>query len=182
MASRTNDVEWAAGVLQLVGHPIRLRVLNLLRHAGELCVGDLCEVLRLPQSTASRHLGLLREGGLVAVRQVGLWVYYRRTEPADALHGALAGWSRVGLAGLPQAREDVRRLDQLRRRGGCCTPAVDPDLVSVPGLVPRSRRATRRRARVPSESHSVLEAASRQPPRRARRRPRGDGGLPLGRS
>jgi len=161
MTSRTYDVKWAAGVLQLVGHPIRLRLLNLLRHAGELCVGDLCEVLRLPQSTTSRHLALLREGGLVAVRQVGLWVYYRPTEPADALHGALAEWSKAGLAGLRQAQDDVHRLEQLRRRGGCCTPALDPDVVSVPGLVPRSRRATRRRARVPSELHGVPEARRR---------------------
>jgi ArsR family transcriptional regulator len=161
MTSRTNDVEWAAGVLQLVGHPIRLRLLNLLRHAGELCVGDLCEVLRLPQSTTSRHLALLREGGLVAVRQVGLWVYYRRTEPADALQGALAEWSKAGLAGLRQAQDDVRRLEQIRRRGGCCAPAVDPGVVSVPGLVPRSRRTIRRRARVPSGSYGVPEARRR---------------------
>jgi ArsR family transcriptional regulator len=158
MISRTNDVEWAAGVLQLVGHPIRLRLLNLLRHAGELCVGDLCEVLRLPQSTTSRHLALLREGGLVAVRQVGLWVYYRQTEPADALHGALAEWAKAGLPGLREAQDDVRRLEQNRRRGGCCAPAVAPGVVSVPGLVPRSRRTIRRRARVPSGPHGVPEA------------------------
>lgn len=145
MASRGDDVEWAAGVFQLLGHPIRLRVLGLLRHAGELCVGDLCEVLRLPQSTASRHLALLREGGLVVARQVGLWVYYGRPEPADPLHAALAEWLGSTLARLPQAREDERRLEQIRRGGGCCTPALDRDVVSVAGLVPRRRRSTRPR-------------------------------------
>jgi len=35
--------------------PIRLRTLHLLL-GGEMCVGDLVEVLQVPQPTASRHL------------------------------------------------------------------------------------------------------------------------------
>jgi ArsR family transcriptional regulator len=130
-----HDVERVAERLQLLGHPIRLRMLHLLGHAGELCVGDLCDILRLPQSTASRHLALLRAGGLVAVRQVGLWVYYRRA----AVRDPLAECAERSLSALPGARQDVRRLEQLRREGGCCSPVVDPGIIFVPALVPRRR-------------------------------------------
>jgi ArsR family transcriptional regulator len=36
--------------------PTRLRILHLLLRAGELCVGDLVAILKLPQPTISRHL------------------------------------------------------------------------------------------------------------------------------
>jgi ArsR family transcriptional regulator len=130
-----HDVERVAERLQLLGHPIRLRMQHLLGRAGELCVGDLCDVLRLPQSTASRHLALLRQGGLVAVRQLGLWVYYRRAAVPDPL----AECAERSLSALREAKQDLRRLEQLRREGGCCSPPVDPGIISGPALVPRRR-------------------------------------------
>ena len=42
----------------------RLRILHLLQ-GGEMCVGDLVEVLRVPQPKASRHLAYLKKAGLV---------------------------------------------------------------------------------------------------------------------
>ena len=35
------------------------------------------------QSTASRHLGILRAAGVVDCRREGTWVYYRVTEQED---------------------------------------------------------------------------------------------------
>ena len=55
--------------------PTRLRILHLLLD-GELCVGDLVKILKVPQPTASRHLAYLRRAGLVATRRNGLWNYY----------------------------------------------------------------------------------------------------------
>lgn len=54
----------------------RLRLLRLLeRH--ELGVIDLCDVLQLPQSTVSRHLKVLGEGGWVRSRRQGTTHLYR---------------------------------------------------------------------------------------------------------
>src|ERR1017187_1395736 len=53
----------------------RLRILHLLTR-GELCVCDIHDTLRLPQSKVSRHLAYLRESGLVRVRKAGLWKHY----------------------------------------------------------------------------------------------------------
>ena len=58
----------------------RLRVLNLLVE-GELCVCDIMQVLKVPQSKISRHLSYLRRAGLVDARKEGLWMYYRLAKP-----------------------------------------------------------------------------------------------------
>lgn len=58
----------------------RLRLLLLLLNNGELCVCDLIESLKIPQSTASRHLALLRNAGLVDGERRGTWMYYRVVE------------------------------------------------------------------------------------------------------
>lgn len=56
--------------------PTRLRIVALLLER-ELCVCDLMAVLRLPQSTVSRHMIRLKSAGLVLDRRTGKWVHYR---------------------------------------------------------------------------------------------------------
>ncbi len=70
-----------------LGDPVRLRLFQLLAGCDELCVCHLTEALDLPQSTVSRHLGVLRHAGLVQTRREGKWMYYRLT---DALANRLA--------------------------------------------------------------------------------------------
>ena len=48
----------------------RLRILHVLQ-GGELCVGDIVEVLQAPQPRISRHLAYLRKAKLVTVRKSG---------------------------------------------------------------------------------------------------------------
>ncbi|MEI6215029.1 MAG: metalloregulator ArsR/SmtB family transcription factor [Desulfuromonadales bacterium] len=57
--------------------PIRLRIILLLQAEGELCVCDLMAVLKLPQSTVSRHLAYLKRSCWVDIRRQGLWMYYK---------------------------------------------------------------------------------------------------------
>src|SRR5690554_1312417 len=44
---------------------------------GDISVGELVEKLGLSQPTVSKHLKVLRDAGLVAVREVGQHRYYR---------------------------------------------------------------------------------------------------------
>ena len=46
---------------------MRLRLFSLLSRSGEACVCDLTEALDLPQSTISRHPGVLRHAGLISM-------------------------------------------------------------------------------------------------------------------
>lgn len=51
-----------------------------LLEGGELCVCEIMEVLDLVQSTASKHLNILKMAGLVESRKNGTWSYYRLSE------------------------------------------------------------------------------------------------------
>jgi len=66
-----------AAIFKALGEPVRLRLFSLLASSGEVCVCHLTDALELPQSTISRHLGVLRHAGLVATRRDGKWMYYK---------------------------------------------------------------------------------------------------------
>jgi len=65
-----------AAFLKVLAHPLRLKILELLSHE-EHTVGQFAELLRVDQPVVSRHMGVLRQGGLVAARQAGSSIWYR---------------------------------------------------------------------------------------------------------
>ncbi|MGA2006091.1 MAG: metalloregulator ArsR/SmtB family transcription factor [Solirubrobacteraceae bacterium] len=65
-----------ADLFRVLGHPARVRVLQLLRDA-ELSVGAIQHALDLDSSGVSQHLTALRKQGLVVGRREGTSVYYR---------------------------------------------------------------------------------------------------------
>ena len=94
----------------------RLRMLLLLLNNGELCVCDLMESLEIPQSTASRHLALLRNAGLVDGERHGTWMYYRLVENQTLGSTLLAG-VKQHCSGLETAIKDQQRcLEFLRSK------------------------------------------------------------------
>lgn len=72
-------LERAAETLKAVAHPVRLRIVDLLGHTGEMCVGDLVAALDAKAAITSQQLGLLKDRGIVACRRDGNRVYYRLT-------------------------------------------------------------------------------------------------------
>ena len=73
--------ELKATLFRVLGHPARVRILELLRE-GERSVGTLQTELELDSSGTSQHLGALRRIGLVASRRDGNNVYYRVDDEA----------------------------------------------------------------------------------------------------
>lgn len=69
-----------AEFFRVLGHPARVRILELLRD-GERAVGDLQAELGLDSSGTSQHLGALRKQGLLDTRREGTSVYYRVRDP-----------------------------------------------------------------------------------------------------
>jgi ArsR family transcriptional regulator len=87
----------------------RSRLLLLLdRH--ELAVGELCSVLQLPQSTVSRHLKVLGDGGWVVGRADGSSRRYTMAPDLEPEARRLWQVVRVQLAGGAAAAQDAERL------------------------------------------------------------------------
>jgi DNA-binding transcriptional ArsR family regulator len=73
--------EVKANLFRVLGHPARVRILELLRD-GELSVGTLQAELGLDSGGTSQHLAALRRIGLVQARREGTSVFYRVADEA----------------------------------------------------------------------------------------------------
>ncbi len=69
-----------AEFFRILGHPVRVRILELLRD-GERTVGDLQNELQMDSSGTSQHLGVLRRHGILDGRREGTSVYYAVRDP-----------------------------------------------------------------------------------------------------
>lgn len=69
-----------AEFFRILGHPVRVRILELLRE-GERTVSDLQVELQMDSSGTSQHLGVLRKQGMVEGRREGTSVHYSVRDP-----------------------------------------------------------------------------------------------------
>jgi SAM-dependent methyltransferase len=103
---------------RLLGDEVRLRILRVLA-AERLNVTELTGVLGIAQSGVSRHLGLLREAGLVEERREGGFTWYR-VPPVEAGNGQGTLWALLDAefqasASDPAVRADRARLQEVLR-------------------------------------------------------------------
>lgn len=71
--------EVKAWLFRVLGHPARVRIIELLRD-GERSVGALQTELGLESGATSQHLAALRRVGLVESRREGTSVFYRAAD------------------------------------------------------------------------------------------------------
>jgi ArsR family transcriptional regulator len=95
-------------LFQVLGNRTRLRVLRALQDR-ELGVGELAEALRMPQSSASKHLALLRDAGLVRVRREATSTYYAALDGPELLRPLLA----ASLAAIEEADADQLAVERV---------------------------------------------------------------------
>lgn len=63
-------------VLKALAHPSRLLITEALM-TGELCVGEITDLVGDDVSTVSKHLSILRAAGILSSKKRGLNVHYR---------------------------------------------------------------------------------------------------------
>lgn len=82
-------MEDAAKLFQTLADTSRLRLLKCLQ-VQPACVCELMQATGMSQSRVSRHLGVLRDAGLVKDTRDAQWVIYSLVEsPTDGLTGKL---------------------------------------------------------------------------------------------
>ena len=66
--------------LSAAGNATRLRMLYVLWHTSELCVGDLAKLFQITHPAVSNHLKKLRQASLVESRREAQRIYYSISE------------------------------------------------------------------------------------------------------
>jgi ArsR family transcriptional regulator len=108
----------SSAIFKLLADPVRFRLLRALAQE-RFNVTELTGILGLAQSGVSRHLGLLREEGLVVEQREAGFVYYRLPDEAHGTHRSPL-WDlldRQFASALDDraAREDEARLQEVLR-------------------------------------------------------------------
>jgi ArsR family transcriptional regulator, arsenate/arsenite/antimonite-responsive transcriptional repressor len=106
-------------VMKALAEPNRVRIVKLLQRRM-LCVCEIKAALGLAQSTASKHLKILEDAGLITYFKDGSWVNYRLAD------GARTPYVANLLANLRHWLEDdadvaalVARLPEIKRENIC---------------------------------------------------------------
>jgi DNA-binding transcriptional ArsR family regulator len=131
-------VKHASALYKILGDEARLRLLRVLS-SERLNVTELTGVLGLAQSGVSRHLGLLKDAGLVAEERDGGFSYYRAAEPpaSGAALAAILQAQFESSASDPAVRADEARLQEvLRLRKENFDAHAGPDTRDARQLVP----------------------------------------------
>ena len=123
-------------VFKALADATRLRILRLLI-AGEVCVCDIHETLKIPQAKASRHLAYLRRVGLVTTRREGLWVHYSLAKPADPIVATIQDAATHLLGHVESLKKDA---DRFEKRTGCCVPAAGATGLACCAAIPHAHR------------------------------------------
>jgi DNA-binding transcriptional ArsR family regulator len=74
-------LEFAAGMFKMLGHPLRLQLVEMLDLHGEKTVNELAELCGQPQPTVSLYLNRLKTLGLLGCRRKGNQSYYSLAHP-----------------------------------------------------------------------------------------------------
>jgi DNA-binding transcriptional ArsR family regulator len=66
----------AASMLKVLGHPIRISIVQLLERTPELTVSEIFKALKIEQAIASHHLNTLKNKGILNSQRSGKNTYY----------------------------------------------------------------------------------------------------------
>jgi len=96
----------------IIAEPNRRTILSLLA-ASERSVGEIERRLRMPQTSVSKHLRVLREAGLVEARvEAQRRVYRLRPEPLKEVDAWLAPFRRYWTAHVDKLERHLDRMAQ----------------------------------------------------------------------
>ena len=108
-------------VFKALSDGTRLRILNILLER-ECCVCEVMQVLGISQPSASRHLSILHDAGLLKAKKQGIWMNYA-VDPVDmpAYAQEIIKVVRLAMAEMPEAGIDRKKLQKTVKQNAACT-------------------------------------------------------------
>ncbi|MDB5106354.1 MAG: transcriptional regulator, ArsR family [Fibrobacteres bacterium] len=101
----------------IISEPNRRTILSLLA-SSECSVGELESRLRMPQTSVSKHLRVLREAGLVEARiEAQKRVYRLRPGPLKEIDAWLEPFRRFWTAHVDALERHLDRMDPVPKKG-----------------------------------------------------------------
>lgn len=105
-----------AKIAKALGDEGRVRIIRALDREKELCACQLTELLALAPSTVSKHLGILKQAGLLKSRREGTWIYYALNhDSSDKLVKEWLSFTLLAVRGEREYKEDKRKLVAIKR-------------------------------------------------------------------
>src|SRR5271155_3080930 len=103
-------VPTTADVFNAIAEPRRRQIVELLAGRGALAVGTLVLTLGLPQPSVSKHLGVLRKVGVVAVVKQGKQrVYNLEAQKLKTVHDWVKAFEELWTHQLDRIKERAER-------------------------------------------------------------------------
>ena len=101
----------------IIAEPNRRAILSLLA-SSERSVGEIEQRLRMPQTSVSKHLRVLREAGFVEARvEAQRRVYRLRPEPLREVDTWLAQFRRFWTVHVDALERHLDRMEQAQKKG-----------------------------------------------------------------
>ncbi len=106
-------------VMKALSDPNRIKMVKLLQRRV-LCVCEIQAALELAQSTASKHLKILEDAGLISAYKDGLWVNYQLADGSSSPYIAnMLGNLKHWLETDPEVEKLVALLPGIHRDKVC---------------------------------------------------------------
>ncbi len=104
---------------QALADPTRWRIVRLVMEDA-LCVCELADILKMPQSSVSSHVQIIRRAGLLESEKNGKWTYFTIQADSRKIIRSLVKFFSEENDTLPNA--DTQRLVQrlAERESSCC--------------------------------------------------------------
>lgn len=71
-----DKLDQAASKLRAISHPMRIAIIDLLSEGKQLSVTEIYEALDIEQATASHHLNILKNKGVLDSKREGKKIFY----------------------------------------------------------------------------------------------------------
>ncbi len=107
----------AATIFKVLGDEIRWRIVRLVVECP-LCVCELADILKMPQSSISSHVQIIRKAGLLESERCGKWTYFRIHPKHVPLISFLISNTQQAAHHKVDAKQAITRLKG--RENSCC--------------------------------------------------------------